>query len=136
MRPFKRSSAGLASSSACQSQIPVSVSWACRDGAGPQWLWHSMGHQDMARQQCPFLGRVLSLPGCSWSGVKQGEWEVSLLHFLWQSHVVGNAVLYSSRGDRACKSWQVEVLLLLGNNPRSLLLSHTTCLHIFAISPD
>lgn len=66
----------------------------------------------------------------------QSDWKVSLLHFLWQSHMVGNTVLCSSRGGRACKSLQVEAMLLLGNNPRPLLLSLTTCLHIFAISPD
>lgn len=98
-------------------------------GCGP-----SVGHQDIAQQQ--LLGGVLGLPGCSCSGVKQDGLEVSLLHFLWQSHVLGTAVLCSSRGGRACKSWQVEAMLLLENNPRPLLLNLTLCLHIFAISPD
>lgn len=46
MRPFKRSSVELASSSVLSlpvTHVPVSVSWACRDGAGPQWLWPLRG---------------------------------------------------------------------------------------------
>lgn len=133
MRPFKRRSVGLAPNGVLSLPVghtPVSVSRACRDGGcGP-----SVGHQDIAQQQ--LSGRVLGPPGCSWSGVRQGDWEVSLLHFLWQIHVLGNAVLCSSRGGRASKSWQVEAMLLLENTPRPLLLSLTTCLRIFAVSPD
>lgn len=127
--------AGFQQCSELASHRYLSVSWACRDGAGSQWLWPLHGAPGHV-QQCPILGGVLSLPGCSWSGVKQGDREASLLHFLWQSHVLGNAVLCSSRGGRACKSWQQEAMLLLENHPRPLLLSLTTCLHIFAISPD
>lgn len=123
------------------SHVLVHVSRACRDGAGPRWLWAPLwDSRDIAQQQ--LSGGVLGPAGCSLAGVKWGGWEVSLPHFLWQSHALGSAVLHSSRGGRACEPLASGSHVIARKKAEveeaacPLPLSSTTCLPIFSLSPN